>query len=247
MMDVSFSIPSLATRNKPVGIGSLKPLLWRDPSDRSSLFQDAAGTVPVTSSGDPVLRMNNKGALGGYFLAPSPAAAPIYATDGTHHWLESDGVDDVLQFQGTVPFSVSVFEAVAFRTISIQRSFAHIVSNKGSARQPLISTPQSQPNRVTVAFGSSPINVNTSASLIGVDVVVTGANDLATRVANVNGIVVSGSGAALTDSSAAPYQVYGPNAANIRDYGGVHMNRVPSDDELALVRAFYAAQSGGVA
>lgn len=70
--------------------------VWYDPSDLSTLFQDAAGTISVTSSGDPVGLMLDKSGNGNHAVAPSSAARPTYQTDGILHWLAFDGVDDVL-------------------------------------------------------------------------------------------------------------------------------------------------------
>lgn len=42
----------------------LEPLVWLDPSDRSTLFINSAGTQPVQFSGDPVGLWVNKGTLG---------------------------------------------------------------------------------------------------------------------------------------------------------------------------------------
>ncbi|MCP3653592.1 MAG: hypothetical protein GY766_01655, partial [Herbaspirillum sp.] len=75
----------------------LKPKLWVDPSDTSTLFQDAAGTVPVASAGDPVGLVLDKSGNGNHLTAPSDAARPVYQTDGTYHWLQFDGVDDQLE------------------------------------------------------------------------------------------------------------------------------------------------------
>ncbi|WP_368566175.1 hypothetical protein [Pseudoxanthomonas sp. UTMC 1351] len=41
-----------------------EPGAWYDPSDLSTLFQDAAGTVPVTASGQPVRLMRDKSGHG---------------------------------------------------------------------------------------------------------------------------------------------------------------------------------------
>lgn len=41
-------------------ISSLNPIIWYDPSDWSTLFQDSAGTIPVTAVGDPVGLMLDK-------------------------------------------------------------------------------------------------------------------------------------------------------------------------------------------
>lgn len=74
----------------------LSPFAWYDPSDVSTLFQDAAGTTPITASGQPVRRMNDISGNGFHLIAPSDPARPTYQTAGGLHWLESDGVDDVM-------------------------------------------------------------------------------------------------------------------------------------------------------
>lgn len=69
---------------------------WYDPSDLSTLFQDAAGTIPVTAVGDPVGRMLDKSGRGNHAAQSVSAARPAYQTDGALHWLEFDGVDDFM-------------------------------------------------------------------------------------------------------------------------------------------------------
>jgi len=69
---------------------------WYDPSDLSTLFQDAAGTTPVTADGDPVGLMTDKSGNGNDASQAVAAARPTYKTDGILHWLEFDGVDDGL-------------------------------------------------------------------------------------------------------------------------------------------------------
>ena len=69
---------------------------WYDPSDISTLFQDAAGTTPVTADGDPVGRMLDKSANGNHASQTVSGSRPVYRTDGVLHWLEFDGVDDTL-------------------------------------------------------------------------------------------------------------------------------------------------------
>ena len=90
---------------------------WYDPSDLSTLFQDAAGTTPVTADGEPVGLMTDKSGNGNDVSQAVAAARPTYKTDGTLHWLEFDGVDDWLLT--TVNFGLSlnsaVFASVAFR------------------------------------------------------------------------------------------------------------------------------------
>ncbi len=76
---------------------SLDPKILIDPSDLSTLFQDTAGTTPVTSSGDPVGLALDKSGNDNHLTAPSDSARPTYQTDGTYSWLEFDGVDDQLE------------------------------------------------------------------------------------------------------------------------------------------------------
>lgn len=71
--------------------------VWYDPSDLSTLFQDAAGTVPVTANGDPVGKMLDKSGNGNHAVQTLSAARPVYRTDGVLHWLNFDGVDDYLE------------------------------------------------------------------------------------------------------------------------------------------------------
>lgn len=69
---------------------------WYDPSDLSTLFQDAAGTIPVTADGDPVGLMLDKSGNGNHATQSTSARRPVYHTDGVMHWLEADGVNDFM-------------------------------------------------------------------------------------------------------------------------------------------------------
>lgn len=50
---------------------------WYDPSDLSTLFQDAGGTTPVTAVEQPVRLMLDKSGRGNSATAPSDAARPV--------------------------------------------------------------------------------------------------------------------------------------------------------------------------
>ena len=69
---------------------------WYDPSDITTLFQDDAGTVPVTATGDPVGRMLDKSGNGHHATQATAGSRPIYRNSGGLSWLEFDGVDDFL-------------------------------------------------------------------------------------------------------------------------------------------------------
>lgn len=70
---------------------------WYDPSDLSTMFQDSAGTIPVTADGQPVGLILDKSGNNNRASQATAAARPLYKTDGTYHWLQFDGVDDFFQ------------------------------------------------------------------------------------------------------------------------------------------------------
>ena len=67
---------------------------WYDPSDLSTLFQDAAGTTPVTADGDPVGLITDKSGNSNNTNQPVAAARPTY--NDTPDRLTLDKVDDAI-------------------------------------------------------------------------------------------------------------------------------------------------------
>lgn len=65
------------------------------------LFQDAAGTIPVTADGDPVGLLKDLSGNGNDASQSTSASRPAYRTDGSLHWIEFDGVDDYLTDGGS--------------------------------------------------------------------------------------------------------------------------------------------------
>jgi len=97
---------------QPAGILSLfaasEKGAWYDPSDIITLFQDVAGTIPVTTSGQLVARMNDKSGNNAHATQSDVDKRPIYYNyPGTaYSALNFDGVNDfmvtsALNFTGT--------------------------------------------------------------------------------------------------------------------------------------------------
>ena len=61
-----------------------------------ALFQDAAGTEPVTADGDPAGLMVDQSPNSNNAAQSVSSQRPVYQTDGTLHWLLPDGVGDNL-------------------------------------------------------------------------------------------------------------------------------------------------------
>lgn len=81
---------------------------WWDPSDASTVFQDAAGTVPGAVD-SPVGRINDKSGNGNHLLQTTDARRPILRQDGGTFYTEGDAVDDFLR---TGPMNLSAFTAL---------------------------------------------------------------------------------------------------------------------------------------
>lgn len=91
--------------------------VWFDPNDLSTLFQNSAGTVPVTAAGQPVGLMLDKSGRGHHVSFGDGPARPFLQRNvaTAAFYLEPDGVDDggataPINFTGTD--KVSVFAGI---------------------------------------------------------------------------------------------------------------------------------------
>lgn len=76
---------------------------WYDLTDLSTLFQNEAGTIPVTGHNQPVGRLVDKSGNGMTLTQPTSGARPLYKTDGAGPRLYFDGVDDSLRILSITP------------------------------------------------------------------------------------------------------------------------------------------------
>jgi len=214
---------------------------WYDPSDLATLFQDAAGTIPVTGDGDPVGLMLDKSGNGHHASQPTTAAKPVYRTDGMLHWIESDGIDDQLVSGANVDLSDPAYTFyVAAKGIA------------GSSNQ-VLSSDQSANRKAAIQISSDATLrvLDRSDSLILLDV----ENDnLASFVAalrhNSDGKRIRLNG---TDQ---PFQSANTNVRGVGDsiavplngaqliYGAVVINRTMADQECAELDGYLAKKAG---
>ena len=71
---------------------------WWDPSDLSTLWQDLSRTVPVTTTGQSVARMDDKSGNGHHLVQGSAGRYPLLQHDGTNYYLDFDGTDDFMSY-----------------------------------------------------------------------------------------------------------------------------------------------------
>jgi hypothetical protein len=114
--------------------------VWYDPSDITTLFQDNAGTTPVTATGQSVGRILDKSGRGNHATQATLAQRPTYQVDGTGRpYLLFDGVDDWMA-TGTITPAINKAQVFAgIRKLSdvsaygvIAETSASISSNNGS-------------------------------------------------------------------------------------------------------------------
>ncbi|KQN11545.1 hypothetical protein ASE89_14245 [Sphingomonas sp. Leaf30] len=90
----TFSVTTAAAAGQTGLLSRTATLAAWDASDRTTMFQSADSSVPVTATAQPVARMNDKRGVNNYHLiAPTDAQRPL-STGG----LTFDGADDSLNF-----------------------------------------------------------------------------------------------------------------------------------------------------
>ena len=88
-----------------------------DPNDLSTMYQDAAGTVPVTGVGQPVGLIRDKSGRNNHAYQTASASRPTLRKNAVtgSNYLEFDGADDSLQTSSidfTATDKLSIFAAV---------------------------------------------------------------------------------------------------------------------------------------
>lgn len=79
---------------------------WYDPSDLSTMYQDAAGRIPVTGVGQPVGLILDKSGRGNHATQSTTASRPTLQQESGKYYLSFDGVDDFL-VTGNINFSAT--------------------------------------------------------------------------------------------------------------------------------------------
>jgi hypothetical protein len=87
---------------------------WYDFSDLSTMFQDSAGSTPVTAVEQPIGRINDKSGNGWHATQGTAAARPIYRVDGSGRgYAAFDGTDDSLATGTITPGAVNKAQVFA--------------------------------------------------------------------------------------------------------------------------------------
>lgn len=220
------------------------PFIWYDPSDLSTLFQDAAMTIPVTANNDPVGAMLDKSGNGFHVTQATANARPLYKTSGGLHWLESDGIDD---FLSVVYANVAQpYEALtAIRNLgALAAANGHFVSGPGF-NAALYAVQTSLEIR---SYAGSELSSGATAT-VGTDIVATQRFDGASsRIAIDNEAYVDGNagGNDTTGLTLFAASVGDQQFTQARFAGRLQHSRFLSDAEVALLRTYLAEKQGRI-
>lgn len=215
---------------------SLSPTVWYDPSDLSTLFQDSAGTTPVTASGQPVGKMLDKSGNGNHAIQATAGARPTYTVSGGSSFLLFDGVANELAaaFATAAPFDrVSAIRRLA--NTSFGYFFASVVGTNSGVLY------DNGANSLTVYDGSTG---PTTSLTLATDAVITERHDNTnSRVAIDNAAYTTGTSGAGALSGLSLGKGAG-SAENFRMYGVVMVSRYLTNSETANLRTYMGAKQG---
>ena len=198
--------------DRPVGL-SIRQMLfgageqggWYDVSDMSTLFQDAAGTTPVTAVEQPVGRILDLSERGNHATQATTTKRPTLKQDANGcYYLSFDGVDDAMQ-TGNINLTST-------DKMTVWAGVNSSVSQDGTRLGTILLHPDTGFSSFTLnspyaasnlAFGATTnsaqaLAATTATSALNNNAVLTGAGDLLGRTAHlrVNGLPLTSATAA---------------------------------------------------
>ena len=97
-----------------------------DFSDLSTMFQDTAGTIPVTAVDQLVARVNDLSGNGNHLIQSTSGSRPILKQDAKGYYLLFDGTSKTMQTSGTVDLS-GLLLFTTFASLSKDRAAAEVI------------------------------------------------------------------------------------------------------------------------
>lgn len=102
-----------------------------DFSDLSTMFQDTAGTIPVTAVDQLVARVNDLSGNGNHLIQSTSGSRPLLKKDSKGYYLLFDGTSKTMQTSGTVDLS-GLLLLTTFASLSRDRSTTEIIFETSS-------------------------------------------------------------------------------------------------------------------
>ena len=194
-----------------------------------ALFQDAAGTVPVTADGDPIGSTKDQSPNDRSSIQSVSTRRPVYSTDGALNFAAFDGIDSFLQATYGAAVTPPCTLSIAMNRLDTSEA-AILLSGLGFSTRHQISLSGSR-ILIGVSGGSSisgnelPVGkhiitlvINGASSSLRVDGLVVASGTLDNSVAATGLTIGSGSG--------------GSNAIKQDVYGIVHAEGIDKVDDI---------------
>lgn len=124
-------VPTLAQQIAAIMAGKVG--VWFDASDLSTMYQDAAGTIPVTGVGQPVGLWKDKSGNNYHAFQKTAAKRPTLRQDENgKYYLKADGVDDAM-VTNVIPWSGnSIVVSSAISQIALVSAIAETSANSNT-------------------------------------------------------------------------------------------------------------------
>ena len=237
--------------------GFAGPKVWYDLSDLTTLFQDSAGTTPVTALGQPIGRILDKSGAGNLAVQVTAGSRPLWQRS----FAAFDGVDDSWS-TATIDFTstdkVTVIAGVRKLSDAADGTIQEFGPSNAVSGMFYLRAPGSGASTKFefLSRGTSMAVPFTSSATFSapISVVATGIGDIGTPSATLrlNGAVIS---TIITSQGTGPYGNYPlyigrrnetsvPFNGNI--YGLIIIGRLLTATELSTMERYMAAQTGVV-
>lgn len=203
-----------------------------DPSDFSTMFQDAAGTTPVTAVTQPVGKILDKSGRGNHATQATSTKRPLLQQDATgRYYLAFDGVDDAL-VTGSIDFTatdkMSVFAGVRKLSDASRGTFIEMSSSVGNNGTFLISAPFSASDIYRFSLHGSGANINDQSIKAGfaapvTNVITASMNNAAAEAADQIKVRINTASVATSGALATGTGNYGNHALYIGSRAGTSL------------------------
>lgn len=232
---------------------------WWDPSDLTTMFQDSAGTTPVTAANQPVGLIRDKSGKGNHRTQATAASRPTLQVDSTGFYLLYDGVDDFMATAAAVDFSavnkVTVFAGVYKASdtsagIVVELTTDYNVNNGAFG----ILAPNGNGNASYAFFsrGTTLVGMGTSLTYAApIGNVITGIGDISTPTCAIraSGTAFTLAGSQGTGNYANASIYFGRRAGTSlpfsgRDYGSIILGRAATVGEIAQAERYIGSRMG---
>lgn len=228
-----------------------------DPYDLSTLYQDAASAVPVTTDGDPVRVVTDKGPTANNAVAPTDAQRATFRDVGGEKYLAGDGIDDTYLSPVSTPIGAGFYAIAAIRVNNLDGAAvvgSYFGAASGGNVQSLGFRGSGGGVRVcggtvrinsSTQFGIASANGSADAFSVGQLFLLEAWHDGATLNMRFNGrspLTIAAN--TLGAVSSAPLALNMNVTTSNEFHGGAYINRLVTQDERDRCLEYYAAKLG---